>query len=68
MQKAMTTQQINEFLDDHSFRIEPSLDGLALWSVSGSDWWRQAIVADLTEAYQKAAAIVAKKESLKPHV
>ena len=54
----MTTEQIDKFLDEHSFTLE----GKALYLVQGSNWYRMAIVSSKTEAYQEAEKIVQRKK------
>lgn len=57
----MTTEQIDKFLDEHSFTLE----GKALYLVRGNNWYRMAIVSSQTEAYQEAEKIVQRKKTLK---
>lgn len=61
----MTTEQIDKFLDEHSFALEGKLNQLALYLVQGNNWYRMAIVSSKTEAYQEAERIVQRKKSLK---
>ena len=61
----MTTEQIDKFLDEHSFTLEGKPNQLALYLVRGNNWYRMAIVSNQTEAYQEAEKIVQRKKSLK---